>query len=93
MQQRFVTVNTTATKFDPNYQALYVYDGNSATPQYSYAAAVLPFDPGYEEGGFFSDNIQAGQGFFVLALYNNIDFNFTPAMQVHNTGLDLLKSG
>ena len=86
----FVSVNT--GKFDPNYQALYVYDGNSATPHYKYAAAEIPFDPGYEEGGFFNDNIQAGQGFFVLALYNDIDFNFTPAMQVHNTDLTLLKS-
>jgi hypothetical protein len=83
----FVEENT--GNFDPNYQALYVYDGNSTTPLYLYAAADIP---GYEEGGWFSDNIQAGQGFFVLALYNDIDFNFTPAMQVHNPDLTLLKS-
>ena len=88
----FVTANSTPTqKFDPNYQALYVYDGNSATPQYLYAAAKTPA-PAYDNGGWFSDNIQAGQGFFVLVLYNDIYFNFTPAMQVHNTGLTLLKS-
>lgn len=86
----FVSVNS--GKFDPNYQALYVYDGNSTTPQYKYAAAIVPYDPGYEEDGFYSDNIQAGQGFFVLALYNNLTFNFSPTMQVNNTGVTLLKS-
>jgi len=86
----FVSENT--GKFDPNYLALYLYDGNSATPRYRYAAAAVPFDPGYEEGGFFNENIQTGQGFFVLALHNELWFDFTPAMQIHNNGVTMLKS-
>ena len=88
----FVTANSAPiNKFDPNYQALYVYDGSGAIGQYKYSAANIP-GPIEDEGGFFSDNIQAGQGFFVLALYNNLTFNFNSTMQVHNTGVTLLKS-
>ncbi len=83
----FVSVNS--GHFDPNYQALYVYDGT--TNQYKYAAMEVP-GPIYKEGGFFSDNIQAGQGFFVLAYYDEITFSFTPEMRVHNTDVPILKS-
>jgi len=86
----FVSANSAPlNKFDPHYQALYVYDGR--TNEYKYAATEIP-GPIYDESGFFGENIQAGQGFFVLALYNNLVFNFTPAMQVHNSGVTLLKS-
>jgi len=36
--------------------------------------------------------IQVGQGFFVLALYDQVQFNFTPDMQVHSNSVPLLKS-
>jgi hypothetical protein len=75
-------------KFDPHYEALYVYDG--LTNQYMWSAASAP---GYPESGDFGDYVQAGQGFFVLALYDNIAFNFTSTMQSHQTGLTMLKSG
>lgn len=78
-----------AGKFDPNYQALYVYDGVEGN--YKYAAEEIP-GPIYKESGFFDENLQVGQGFFVLALYNNAEFNFKPAMQIHNTSVSLLKS-
>lgn len=86
----FIEANSAPlNRFDPNYQALYVYNGT--TGQYEYAAAEVP-GPIYKESGFFSDNVQAGQGFFVLALYNNVVFNFTSAMQVHNAIVPMLKS-
>ena len=88
----FITENTlpvsTVNKFDPNYQALYVYDGVNSV--YKYAAASAPLDPvGAESHGSY---IQAGQGFFVLAIYDEVEYSFTPAMQVHNTGVTMLKS-
>jgi hypothetical protein len=83
----FVSTNTSS--FDPNYKALYIFDGT--TGQYKYAAASVP---GYPTGmSSFGDKIQAGQGFFVLALYDGIGFNFTSGMQVHNTTVSMTKSG
>ena len=71
----FITENTTPiNQFDPNYQALYVYDGVNSV--YKYAAVELP-GPIHKEGGFFGENIQAGQGFFVLAIYDGVEYNFT----------------
>ncbi len=81
----FVTVNS--GKFDPYYQALYIYDGINNV--YRYVAASLP---GFKAAGSYGNNIQAGQGFFVIALYNGIVFNFNETMQVHNTDITLLKS-
>ena len=81
----FIIVN--AGKFDPYYQALYVYDGLNNV--YKYVAASLP---GFTRMRIDGNYVQAGQGFFVIALYNGIVFNFNPTMQVHNTGLTLLKS-
>jgi len=75
-------------RFDPHYQALYVYDGTENV--YRYVAATVP---GYPSGpGSFGNYVQAGQGFYALALYNNISFSFTPAMQVHQSDLVLMKS-
>ena len=82
----FIAANSGS--FDPHYQALYVYDGT--TNVYRYAAATVP---GYPSGpGSFGNYVQAGQGFYALALYNNISFSFTPAMQVHQSDLVLMKS-
>ncbi len=82
-----IFISTNSGSFDPNYKALYVYDG--VTNEYLYAAADIP---GYAGGELFGDKIQAGQGFFVLALHDNLDFGFTPVMQVHNTTVPMLKS-
>jgi len=78
-------------KFDPDYQALYLYDGVNNV--YKYAASIVPGwdEPEEEEGGYwnindagnFSDFIHTGQGFFVLAQYDDIDFYFTSSMQQH----------
>ena len=82
----FITANN--GRFDPHYQALYVYDGNADV--YRFVAATAP---GYPSGpGSFGNYVQAGQGFYVLALYNNILFSFTPAMQVHQNDLVVMKS-
>jgi hypothetical protein len=70
--------------FDPNYEALYVYDGSIGDN----GTYVI-----YNTGA-----IQTGQGFFVLAMNNGVSFSFTPAdasglnMQVHNMSTALLKS-
>ena len=66
-------INANLGSFDPNYQALYIYDGT--TDQYKYVAATVP---GYPESGLFgyNNNIQAGQGFFVLALYDGSCIQF-----------------
>jgi len=74
--------------FDPHYQALYVYDGLANV--YRYAAASIP---GFPLAGDFGDYVQAGQGFFVLALYNGANFTFASSMQVHQPATILLKSG
>ena len=87
----FISSNT--GKFDPWYQALYLYDGREGEDDYKYVASTVPgWEPEYEEGGSVGDVVQVGQGFFVLALYNEVGFEFTPDMQVHSTGVPLLKS-
>ena len=86
-------ISTNDGKFDPWYQALYLYDGRAGEDNYKYVASTVPgWEPEYTEGGSFGDKVQAGQGFFVLALYDQIDFEFTPEMQVHSTDVTLLKS-
>jgi len=82
-----VFISSNAGKFDPYYEALYVYDG--INEKYEFAAASIP---GYTASASFGRVVQAGQGFFVLALYDNIVFNFNSTMQVHNTAVTLLKS-
>mgnify|MGYP001202572350 CR=1 FL=1 len=74
--------------FDPSYQAVYIYDG----ADYDYIALGIP---GYTEGiGVFGSNdIQAGQGFFVLTHYNGLPFTFMPGMRTHNTTTVMTKSG
>lgn len=86
----FVTENT--GYFDPNYQAVYIYDGaDGERGTYKY---IAPSAPGQTFGGSFgSSYIQAGQGFFVLAMYNNAQFSFTPAMRGVSQGTAMAKSG
>jgi len=79
---------TNAGKFDPSYQALYVYD--VLTSVYKYAAASVP---GFPSGlTSFGTKIQAGQGFFVLALYDGIVFSFTSSMRVLSSATTFAKS-
>ena len=85
----FISVNGASGNgsLDPNYQAVYIYNGSD----YYYIASAVP---GYNGLGTFSTytDIQAGQGFFVLANYNNVPFSFTPAMRTHNTTVPMTKS-
>jgi len=75
-----------AGDFDPNYRAVYIYDGSD----FYYIAEEVP---GYEGlGSFPAAEIQAGQGFFVLANYKGVIFNFTPDMQTHNISAPMTKS-
>lgn len=72
--------------FDPSYQAVYIYDGSDF---YFIAEEVS----GYEGlGSFVTRDIQAGQGFFVLANYEGVVFNFTSGMQTHNRSAPMTKS-
>jgi hypothetical protein len=80
-------------KFDPNYVAVYIYDGDS----YHYRGYDVSFpDPVEEEDPenvmFGFDNVQAGQGFFVLAMKTGVSFHFDRGMQIHATNTVLLKS-
>ena len=73
-------IDANTSSFDPNYLAVFIYDGSVG-----------------EHGTFYSDMpyIQAGQGFFVMAMNNNVPFSFTPGsagMQRHSTSAIMLKS-
>lgn len=72
--------------FDPSYQAMYIYNGAT----YSYIAPGTPGFPGI--GSFSGTDIQAGQGFFVLARYDGVEFDFTSDMRKHNTTAIMTKS-
>ena len=87
----FIGENYSAThaesQFDPSYVALYLNEG--ATNSYKYAA----ISTGWEGGDYLDvENIQAGQGFFVLAMNDNSEFTFTREMQVHDVTVPMLKS-
>lgn len=73
--------------FDPNYVAVYIYDGAS----YSFIGSQIP---GWEETttGFGDDNVQVGQGFFLLSHCNASTFSFTPGMQTHDISVPMTKS-
>jgi hypothetical protein len=90
--EAFINANFSATpqlsQFDPNYVALYLFDGTSR--RYYYVANST----GWPSGSELSEtHIQAGQGFFVLAMNDNSVFTFTRAMQEHSTSTPMLKSG
>lgn len=81
-------INANDAAFDPSYKAVYLYNGNT----YSYIGSpVAGWDIG-NPGSLGQTHIQAGQGFFVLAMVNNTQFTFTRSMQEHSPGADLLKS-
>jgi len=84
---QFISVNGESgnKSLDPNYNAVYIYNGNT----FSYIGSDIPDFP--NTGTFVSDNIQAGQGFFVLANYNGVTFSFTSEMQVHDQSVPMTK--
>jgi len=68
------------SSFDPNYLAVYLYDGS-----------VLPDG----EYNYNRTEVQAGQGFMVVAMNDGVTFSFTPGtsgMQIHAPGATFLKS-
>ncbi|MDM8004328.1 MAG: T9SS type A sorting domain-containing protein, partial [Bacteroidota bacterium] len=82
------SVTPSLSQFDPNYVALYLFDGTGR--QYYYLASST----GWPSGNELSEtHVQAGQGFFVLAMNDNSVFRFTKAMQEHSTATPMLKSG
>jgi len=88
----FITANYNAapgqSQFDLNHVALYMFDGT--TRSYYYLARST----GWPSGTRLSEtHIQAGQGFFVMAMDDDSEFQFTRAMQEHSTSTPMLKSG
>jgi hypothetical protein len=92
--EAFINANYNAdwnfSSFDPNYVALFLYNGST----YQY---VTKDDTGWDtempNGTLLnSAYIQAGQGFFVLAMNDGVTFDFSRSMQAHSTGSVLLKS-
>jgi hypothetical protein len=87
----FIGENYSAThadsQFDPSYVALYINDGASNSFRY------VSLSTGWEGGTYLNeDNLQAGQGFFVLAMNDLSKFTFTRSMQVHDVDVPMLKS-
>jgi hypothetical protein len=80
----FISAN--AASMDASYQAIYIYNGTD----YYYIATSTPGYPGL--GSFSGTDVQAGQGFFVLAHHNSVPFSFTGSMRKHNTSAVMTKS-
>ena len=82
----FITANS--TQFDPNYVAVYLYDGASAGhASYYYIGNSTGWgDP------ISQTHVQVGQGFFVLAMNDYSTFTFNKDMQGHSTDATFLKS-
>lgn len=78
------------SKFDPNYVAVYIYNGNL----YRYIGNSTGWNPPSidPEEMTGTSHIQVGQAFFVLAMNDYAEFSFNREMQVHNTTVPLLKS-
>ena len=70
----FIAANYSATpslsQFDPNYVALYLFDGTAR--RYYYLASSTGWPSGLELN---ETHVQAGQGFFVLAMNDNSEFH------------------
>jgi hypothetical protein len=83
-------INTNTGSFDPNYVAVYLYDGASTDhKRYYYIGESTGWGeviPGSQL------HVQAGQGFFVLAMNNYSTFTFDRSMQGHSTGAVMYKS-
>jgi hypothetical protein len=74
---------------DPNYMALYVYDGPNM--QYKWASSASPV-PGYSFDGYFGPYVQAGQGFFIIATRDGVQFAFNSGMQGYSPAVPMMKS-
>lgn len=89
--EAFINANYSSTpslsQFDPDYVALYLFNGTDR--KYYYLANSTGWPSGSELSG---THVQAGQGFFVLAMNDNSVFRFTRAMQEHNPSEAMLKS-
>ncbi|MCU0378391.1 MAG: T9SS type A sorting domain-containing protein [Bacteroidales bacterium] len=87
----FIDANYSSTpadnNFDPNYVALYLYDGTTGTYYYVSNSTGWPDGTDLDE-----DYIQAGQGFFVLAMNDLSTFTFSRSMQGHDRDVPMLKS-
>lgn len=81
-------IETNDVAFDPFYRAVYLYNGNT----YNYIGSPVTGWDTDNPGSLTQTSIQAGQGFFVLAMVNNTQFTFTRTMQEHSPGAILLKS-
>ncbi len=86
----FITANS--THFDPNYVAVYLYDGTSTGHTMYYYIGSPTGWIGAEEL-ISQTHVQVGQGFFVLAMNDYSTFTFNKNMQDHSTGALMLKSG
>lgn len=84
----FVDYGRNEDNFEPSYQAVYIYDGAvEGHNTFHYISRTTGWgDPPQTD-------IQAGQGFFVLAMNDTSTFTFTRSMQLHHTVALYLKSG
>lgn len=81
----FIDLNI--SQFDPNYTAIYLYDGSS----YGYIGYPTGWNlvnPGQPS----QTHLQVGQGFFVRAMNNSSAFTFAGSMQVHKTTMAYTKA-
>jgi hypothetical protein len=89
----FINANYSATpssnNFDPNYVAVYIYDA-TVLPNGKYYYIGNSDGWGVTQSAYTS--IQAGQGFFVLAMNDHSTFTFNRSMQVHSISTPMLKS-
>ena len=88
----FLSINEAS--FDPNYVAVYIYNG--VTDRYLYQGKSTGFeDPTGESPEnlpFNNYNMQAGQGFFVLANNQGATFSFPSSLRIHSVALPMMKS-
>lgn len=89
--ESFILTNYNAapgqSQFDPNHVALYLFDGT--TRGYYYLARST----GWPSGSYLDEtHVQAGQGFFVMAMDDDSQFTFSKSMQAHSTATPMLKS-
>jgi hypothetical protein len=82
-------IDANSSSFDPNYKAVYLYDG-SVAPHGKYY--YIGSSDGWGQAEKVTSYIQAGQGFFILAMNNSSQFSFTRSMQVHSTSSLMYKS-
>jgi hypothetical protein len=82
----FISANTSS--FDPNYLAVYIYNPTIGTKgTYYYIGNSTGWGSGTSQ-----THVQAGQGFFVMAMNDNSTFTFSNSMQEHATTDAIYKS-